>query len=244
MFWMIHEALGIGNLFDFSGLTNGDAAARADADEFAAMIFDLEWLMISSLLLVVSCEIHWINGSSVSRVSMFITIIFYVLSFFNVSMVTSLLFTSLGKASAEASRESDARAPSVTELVIETPQIAQYHGSNGIRVTNSVTNATEEYWETMTVKTTVLAADGTACMDFEREERWVAPGEQRKLISGFLDPAVYFSDPNCVPASATTVAVEVDVDSRTEIDLSQYVADGKHMAYTALTLQEVAAVHG
>lgn len=132
----------------------------------------------------------------------------------------------------------------MTELVIETPQIAQYHGSNGIRVTNSVTNATEEYWETMTVKTTVLAADGTACMDFEREERWVAPGEQRKLISGFLDPAVYFSDPNCVPASATTVAVEVDVDSRTEIDLSQYVADGKHMAYTALTLQEVAAVHG
>lgn len=85
MFWMIHEALGIGNLFDFSGLTNGDAAARADADEFAAMIFDLEGLMISSLLLVVSCEIHWINGSSVSRVSMFITIIFYVLSFFNVS---------------------------------------------------------------------------------------------------------------------------------------------------------------
>lgn len=237
MFWMIYEVLGLGDVFGYAGLSNDDVDQELNRSVLGAL-FDPVALVVTTVILVGSIVIHLIARTTTTKVSMIISIVFYVLSFFRVSLVVSMMLSAAGAFGSSIQNMPDERVPTAEELVIEAPKLAVYRDSNGTRVTTALTNATEEHWESATVAVTVLSADGTVCRQYEAEEARLAPQERREFVGEFLDPAVMYSDSSCVPASATVTAVGVDVDSRSEIDPAEYPGAAVTPSYAALAPRE------
>ncbi|MFC7621500.1 hypothetical protein [Microlunatus sp. GCM10028923] len=249
MLWMLYEAIGIEHIFDYQGLSNDDAEAKA-ARDMAELVWDPAGLAATTFILVVSIVIHLIarhlakpGRSTTTKVTMIISVVFYTLSFFRISMVIPLLFSAVGSVSATAQNEPDTRIPSAQELKIEESRLVVYHDTNGTRVTTVLTNATDEHWQSATIKITVLAADGAACTEGKVEEEWLAPGERREVVTSFLDPTDDFSDPSCVPENVKVSRVRVDVDSRKEIDPFEYTSSAAEPVFTSLSPVEETESH-
>lgn len=250
MLWMVYEVLGVSNLFGYGGLSNDDLEDRRMGDALTAIFDPIAWV-VTTFILVVSIVINSVAKriasrvgatSTTTKVSMIISIVFYVLGFFRVSMIFPMIFAGIGSMGQTMENPSDQRVPTSEELVIAAPQLVQYNDSNGTRISTSLTNATEEHWEFATVVISVLAEDGTQCLQHEIKETWLAPGEHRDITSTFFDPAVYYSDPSCVPGAAEIANTVVDIDSRSEIDQARYQGSSTQPVYAMLTPVEESGI--
>ncbi|NLC97635.1 MAG: hypothetical protein GX678_00950 [Actinomycetales bacterium] len=250
MLWMIYEVLGVSNLFGYGGLSNDDLDGRRMGDALTAFFDPIGWV-ITTFILVVSIIIHSVakriarragTTSTTTKVSMIISIVFYVLGFFRISMIFPMLFSTIGSMGQVSENLPDQRVPTTEELVVAAPQLAHYHDSNGTRISTSLTNATDEHWESAAITITVNGAEGDVCTQFEHEESWIAPGEQRDYVSGFLNPAIDYSSSSCIPTNVTVTGSSVDIDSRSQINEADYAATHDTPEYAALTVQETAGI--
>lgn len=237
MLWMIYEVLGIGNIFGYSGLSNDDAESRA-SDSMVEAFFDPIGFLVTTFLLVTAIISFRLARTTIAKGSMIVSIIFYVLSFFRVSVVFPMLFSAFGMGGATLENIPDERVPTAEELVIGTPELALYRKSNGTRVMTTLTNATAEHWESAKISVTVHGADGAVCAEFDHTESRIGPGEQRDYVSEFLNPAYDYRKYSCVPTSATVTGLTVDVDSRSQIDEAAYGMIQRMPDFAVLNVQE------
>ena len=244
MAWMIYEVLGIGNLFQYKDLSSDDAETQLEMDALQ-VLFDPVGFVMTTTILTLAIAIHLIarnltrpQRSTVTKASMIISIVFYGLSFFRITAIVSFLFASIGSSAATTQTAPDTRIPSSEELLIEPPQLAEYIDSNGTRVISAFTNTGDDHWESALVLVSLQASDGSVCMDVELEADWIGPGERRELVSKFLEPAMYFSDPSCVPTNATVSETIIDVDSRSEKGIDDYESRSFSPKYASLAVYE------
>lgn len=239
--WAVYEVLGIGNVFGYVGLSNDDAAAKAQED-VAQAFFDPVGFVVLLGLLGATIVFYWITKTGVTKGSLIATAILFVLSFFRVSMIFPLIFSGMGTAVATVSNESDSRAPRAEEYVLDTAQLVRYEGDEGVRVTTALTNTTDEHWESATVVLTYSDAAGAVCGTYERNEDFLAPQERVEVTTEFLAAATRFVDPSCVPATAEAELTSIDMDSRAEIPESDY--EGRRPTAPELTSLSVAETAG
>lgn len=212
--WAAYEVLGIGNIFGYIGLSNDDAAAKA-AEDMLLTIFDPIGFMILVSLLVVTIIFFVAARTPVTKGSLIATALFFVLSFFRVSMIFPLIFTGLGSATAIVANDPDIRAPATEEYALDPAQLVRYQGDEGVRVVTAFANISDEHWESATLVLTYSDAAGAACGSYEHVERLIAPQERVEVASEFLAATSRYADPSCVPVTATAELTTIDIDSRT-----------------------------
>lgn len=225
--YAVYEALGVSNFFDVTGMSNDDAKMAAESMAWK-LLFDPAGFALSLSLLVSAFVIHALSkqmqafSTAATRTGLIVTGAAFVLSFFKVSIVFPLLFSSLGIAANELKNGSDVRTPAAEEFILEAAQLIQYRGSPGVRIASALTNNSKDHWQNATVAVTYTDAGGAACGGLEQIEDHIAPGQQRAMVTDFLSAAMYYSDPSCVPVTATAKLVSIDIDSRPEIMQADY----------------------
>lgn len=225
--YAVYEALGVSNYLDVAGLSNDDAAMLFESTAWK-LFFDPVGFAILTSLFAASFVIHAISKSmsdysyGTTRTGLIATGVAFVLSLFRVSILFPLLFGSLGMANNSLENGSDVRTPMAEEFVLEAAQLIQYRDASGVRITTAFTNNSTDHWQSATLAITYLDAGGAACGRFEQVEDYIAPGQQRSMTTKFLTAAIYYDDPSCVPATATSELVSIDVDSRSQIILTDY----------------------
>ena len=220
--WAAYEVLGIGNLFGYAGLSNDDAAAKAQEDALAAF-FDPIGFMILLALLGATITFFAIARTGVTKGSLIATALLFVLSFFKVSMIFPMLFSAMGTMGTTVSNESDARAPVTEEYLLDPAQLIIYQGGEGVRIATAFANTGDEHWEAATLLLTHNDASGVVCGVYEHVERFLGPGQRVEVTTEFLAAATRYADPSCVPVAASAELTSIDVDSRAEIPEADYV---------------------
>lgn len=234
-----YEALGVDNLFAYQGLSNDDAEANMMGDMLEAL-FDPIGFVIMLGLLIASIVIYVIalnsaGSDTMPKVTLVITSILFVLGFFKVTIIIPMLFSAAGSMGATTQNAPDNRAPIADEYTLDAAELIQYQGGDGVRVATAVTNAGSEHWQSATVSIGYSDANGIACGQLEHEAEFVAPGERRMITTDFLAASIAYSDPACVPASATADLTNIDIDSRAEIASSDYEQARDSATLTPLT---------
>lgn len=218
--WAAWEILGIGNAFGYDGLSVDDAEAKMAEDGFA-IFFDPVGFLIALGLVIASFVIHKVGGTRLTLGGLIATAALFVLSFFRVSMLVPMLFTSIGGVSSVYSSD-DLRAPTAENSVVEPAQLIMYQGGEGVRIATAFTNASDEHWESATLVLTYSDAAGAPCGVYERKESFLAPQQRVEVTTEFLSAVTRYADPACVPVTAAAELASIDVDSRAEIPEADY----------------------
>lgn len=225
--YAVYEVLGVSSLFEMEGKSHDDAAIAFDSFALTLFFDPLGFAILLALLVftfvihILSKEITWYSDA-VTRAGLITAAVAFVLSFFRVSMIFPAFFGGLGMMSAEIDNEPDVRTPAAQEFVLEPAQLIQYNDASGVRISTAVANNSVDFWQTATVAITYADAAGTVCGTHEQVEDYIGPGQQRAVTTPFLTAAIYYTDPSCVPATASAELVLIDVDSRSQIPPTDY----------------------
>lgn len=237
MLWMVYEVLGISNLFAFNGLSNDDAELARESVVLDAL-FNPVGFVITTALLAAVIVIFVVARTTTTKVTMIVSIVLYVLSFFRISFIFSMLFASAGMVGLSIEAVPDQRSPAAEEIIVTPAELATYTDSTASRVMTTLTNATDDHWESVTFTVTVQDANGIVCESLTAEEQWLAPGATRNYVSRLLGPDIFQDDHSCVPTSASVMPVSIDIDSREKINESDYRGAGLMPTYGELVVRE------
>ncbi|RJT96581.1 hypothetical protein D6T65_15725 [Arthrobacter frigidicola] len=235
-----YEAFGVGNLFGYRDLSNDDAEEKMTADMVRTLIDPIGFAKMLTLLLA-AIVIHSLSkrnrrsSTATTRRSLIATVVLFIMGFFRFSVILPMTFATAGWMGATVQNKPDSRQPTVQEYTLDAVELVQYQSAEGVRMTTAVTNAGGDPWQLALVYLVFSDVDGTACGHVEYEEEFVAPGERRAITTDFLDASIDYSDPSCVPASATAELININIDSRAQIPDSDYEQARDRAAVTPLT---------
>ncbi len=214
------QVFGLTSFFEGSGKSNDDIAADAQ-DSMLAIFFDPVGFFITLALLIAAIIVHKIGYTRVTKVSLIITVVLFVLSFFRITAVIAAFFSFTGSQMAMLDNESDVREPAASEYVLSAPELISYKGDQQIRVEGNLKNTSEELWEAALVLAHVSDAEGETCVLTEIEERFIAPDQEVRLVTPTI-ARMHFEDFNCEPEVVEWKLMGIDIDSRSEPDTTDY----------------------